>query len=89
MVGFEVWQQECGELAYHKQQVQLDSDAITTHASTCVQTASRQQEKHLRKYLRCRELLPPVDPGSRSWLCVVDLFIWDDLHMQRKVDTEK
>jgi hypothetical protein len=77
MVGFEVWQQECGELAYHRQQVPLDSDAINSHASTCVQTASRQQEKHLRKYL------------SLSWLCVVDLFIWDDLHMQRKVDTEK
>jgi hypothetical protein len=75
MVGFELWQQGYGEAAYQKQQVPLNSDAVTTHASTCVQTASQQQEQHLRKYLRCRELLPPVDSGSLSWLCVVDLFI--------------
>jgi hypothetical protein len=46
-------------------------------------------QQHLRKYLRCRELQPPANSGSLSWLCGDDLLIKDDLYVQEKVDYEK
>jgi hypothetical protein len=69
--------------------VPLKSDASHTHASTFVKNASQLQEKHLRKYLRCKELLPPANSGSLSWLCGDDVFIKDDPFMQEKVEIEK
>jgi hypothetical protein len=82
---------DADKAAYQEQQVQvpLKSDAYTTHASTFVKNASQLQEQHLRKYLRCRELQPPANSGSLSWLCGDDLLIKDDLYVQEKVDYEK